>query len=283
MKIVGVVGAMALSFAIGVVWTFFEIQDQHYNHRRVNAGTLAHYKVRIASSLRDGAIDEAIEELEEGAIMDLWSSSRNQWKHAPLDVSRWDKATIISWQEAQKYFALNPETIDRDRPTNFGDVRALFSQIPTLEREGLGRNFSEIYTGKEPPGLSIAKWSGAGTTLEALRGKVILLDFWHLECPGCLTRMPHMQELHNKYSERGLGVLSIHSAVIGNFEEVPEFLEKHQYDFSVGLDDGGKTEANYAVRAWPTYYMIDRLGHLAWGPSHDLPSDTIIQELLDKE
>ena len=46
-------------------------------------------------------------------------------------------------------------------------------------------------------------------TLAKLRGKVVLVDFWATWCPSCVEQFPHTVELHRKYAERGLAVVSV--------------------------------------------------------------------------
>jgi thiol-disulfide isomerase/thioredoxin len=279
-KYIGILGGMALVFIAGWIWGIRMVQAQDFNWLRINDATRAHYFLGIAASLREGNLAKVIRDLESDTIMALWASSQDHRKKAPLSISEWDNETVLCWQEAKKYFAQYPETINRDRPTNFRVVRDLLSQVPALEREGLEKDFMRTYAGKTPPALHIQEWIGPEATLTDLRGKVLLLDFWHIDCPGCLTRMPHLQQLQHQYGKRGLKVLAIHSARMGDFGKVPRFLRAHRYDLSVGLDKQAKTEVNYAVQAWPTYYLVDRRGHLAWGPNHDLPTEEILLPLL---
>ena len=275
--------AMGLVWFVGWVQGMRLIQGQDFNWQRVNEATRAHYLLGIAASLRDGQRDKVISELEADAVMALWMSSQDHGRKATLDVCRWDNTAVTHWQEAKQYFAKHPATLSRDRPTNFKLVRDLLSQIPALEREGLEQDFMKLYAGKTPPALHIQEWIGPETTLTQLRGKVVLLDFWHIDCPGCLTRMPHLQQLETDFAEKGLKVLAIHSARVGDFRKAARFLKEKQYHGLVGLDQQSKTEANYAVQAWPTYYLIDRQGHLAWGPSHDLPKEQTFLPLLNSE
>jgi len=279
----GVLGMIGLAYVCGSFLHGVRSQSDYYHWLRVDSASRANYKLSLAASLRGGDVKKVVENLEADAALDLWHSSRNQWWKTPLEMSRWSPDTIKLWQEAKSYYDQYPETINRNRPTNISEVRELLKQIPPLEREGLGRDFAKTYQGKTPPALRIAEWIGPAATLEDLRGKVVLLDFWHIECPGCVARMADMQRLRDRFNEKGLRVLGIHSARVGDFTEVPEFLRTHQYDLPVGLDDQYQTESNYAVQAWPTYYLIDRQGNLAWGPSHDIPGDEILRQLISRE
>ena len=282
-KICGVVLATSIVFVAGVAVGALTITDQHYLWMRGNRAYQALETINILAKLRDGGIDSVIESLDRDAVLHLWVSSRNQWRHELLDMSKWDASTIKRWQEAKAYYEQHPEVLQGEAPSNAYAVKELMKNIPALERRGVQKDFSKIYTGKTPPALHIAEWIGPAATLEGLRGKVVLLDFWHIECPPCIASMPHTQELLDRFAGRGLEVLAIHSARVGNFKKVPEFLRTNQYEFSVGLDDGYDTEANYAVQAWPTYYLINKQGHLVWGPSHAVPSDAMLLELLDQE
>ena len=267
----------ALIFAAGLVSGACLIIDQNYNWKRVNHARCARYYTSILTMLRGGETEELIDDLEVDAILRLWQSSRDYWKHAPLDISKWDDATIKSWQEARAYYEEHPAVLERETPTNISEVRELLRQIPSLEREGVMRDFAKIYTGRTPPPLRILTWFGPPVTLEDLNGKVVLLDFWGVWCSGCVHELPQTQRLYDAYNKTGLEVIAVHS--FRQSQTTAEFLNENSYTFLAGIDSG-ETEHNYAVTVWPTYYLIDKEGRLAWGPKHDLPSAELIKSLL---
>ena len=67
--------------------------------------------------------------------------------------------------------------------------------------------------GKAPPAIEMADLNGKQVDLKALRGKVVLVDFWASWCGPCKHEMPVLQSLHEKYAEQGLVIVGIN---IGN-------------------------------------------------------------------
>ena len=95
--------------------------------------------------------------------------------------------------------------------------------------------------------------------LSALRGQVVLLDFWAIWCDPCVDAIPHMQALHDAYAAKGL-------VVVGHIDVssrgLPAFIAKHRitYPISVGSDIAGA----YGDPDLPHAVLIDREGKIAW-------------------
>jgi len=137
--------------------------------------------------------------------------------------------------------------------------------------------------GKPAPEFrSIKGWMNTSPiSLEELRGKVVILDFWGYWCGPCVGSMPKLMELHDKYNERGLVIIGIHDDSMESIEKLEEKLgdiRENRWDgrdiqFAVALDGGGRTEiegtersaqgattAAYGIQGWPTYVLIDKEG-----------------------
>jgi sugar lactone lactonase YvrE len=109
----------------------------------------------------------------------------------------------------------------------------------------------------------------APLTLKALRGKVVLLDFWTYGCINCVHVLPDLKRLEAKYANE-LVVIGIHSAKFPN-EKVTENLRRivQRYDIHhpVANDAEMSIWRAYTVRAWPTQVLIDPSGHIVAGAS----------------
>lgn len=260
-----------LSFVAGIALGANLIINQSLNKERVSLAFRAYDKITLSAMLRDGEIEEVIKKLDRNAIYEFWGSSRKLRKPESCDVSQWPDRVIKFWQEAKAYYEKYPEVLQQDSP-NFAEVKELLKKIPELEREGTMKDFMKVYAGKIPPSLDISKWYGSAVTLENLRGKVVLLDFWGTWCSLCIAQLPHTQKLHEKYNKMGLEILGIHSARKADPATIADFLNKNNYTFLAGIDTG-ETAANYAVSGWPTFYLIDKEGCLVWGPSYEPPPE----------
>jgi thiol-disulfide isomerase/thioredoxin len=139
----------------------------------------------------------------------------------------------------------------------------------------------ENLKGSQAPALEASQWfnTNAPLSLADLHGKVVLLDFWGQWCGPCVEKLPLTEALHAKFKDRGLLVIGVHSA--HGSDNLASFLQKKAVSFPVPLDTG-ETAERYAVEAWPSYFLIDKAGKLVWGPSHDLPSERRIEELISE-
>ncbi len=105
--------------------------------------------------------------------------------------------------------------------------------ILTAARKNFGRQDKWDETrnkliGKEAPEFPKSKWfNSEALSLEDLRGKVVILEFWSITCGPCRTVMPELNELHKNSDENGIVVISIHSAS-KDFKSIEEFAKRYK-------------------------------------------------------
>jgi DNA-binding beta-propeller fold protein YncE len=126
---------------------------------------------------------------------------------------------------------------------------------------------------------------GAPLTLKALRGKVVLLDFWTYGCINCVHVLPDLKRLEKKYANE-LVVIGVHSAKFPN-EKITENLRRvvQRYDIhhTVANDAEMSIWRAYTVRAWPTQVLIDPAGYIvgaASGEGHGEQFDQAIAAVI---
>jgi len=109
------------------------------------------------------------------------------------------------------------------------------------------------------PDFSITTADGEFLSLEDLRGKVVLLDFWGTWCPPCVESVGSMRELHKKYAKDPSFVMI---AISVNDEEDTwrAFTTKNQMVWPQYLDREHKIQRAFGIRAFPTYIIIDHEG-----------------------
>lgn len=103
--------------------------------------------------------------------------------------------------------------------------------------------------------------------LRALRGKVVLVEFWTRECINCLHVIPHTRELYERYRQDGLVVIGVHT---------PEYEEERDpagvaaaargldIGWPVAIDNDHRIWNAYSNRYWPALYLIDRNGRIVY-------------------
>jgi thiol-disulfide isomerase/thioredoxin len=97
---------------------------------------------------------------------------------------------------------------------------------------------------------------GNKVTLSALKGKVVILDFWATWCPPCRAAIPRLIELYNKYQNQGLLVLGI---ALDERNEVIKLSKEMGINYPVLFDDK-QTSRNYEIQSIPTLFVIDKKG-----------------------
>ena len=111
------------------------------------------------------------------------------------------------------------------------------------------------------PKLELKDWiNGEAVSLESLKGKVVLLDFWATWCGPCIASIPRNNELQRKYGEKGLVVIGVcHPR---GADKMKQTVEGKGIEYLVAKDVEGKSIQSYAVNGFPDYYLIDRSGKL---------------------
>ncbi len=100
--------------------------------------------------------------------------------------------------------------------------------------------------------------------LAALRGKIVLLDFWTYGCINCIHIIPDLKRLEAKYGNQ-LIVIGVHSAKFDNEKEtdnIRQVVLRYEIEHPVVNDADFAIWGAYAVRAWPTQYLIDPAGYV---------------------
>jgi thiol-disulfide isomerase/thioredoxin len=101
-------------------------------------------------------------------------------------------------------------------------------------------------------------------TIAGLRGKVVLLDFWTYGCINCIHIIPDLKRLEAKYPNE-LVVIGVHSAKFTNEKEtdnIRRIVLRYELEHPVVNDADFAIWQAYAVRAWPTRYLIDPAGYV---------------------
>ena len=113
------------------------------------------------------------------------------------------------------------------------------------------------------PDFTLPRLQSGSITLAALRGKVVLLNFWATFCAPCRKEMPALSALWREYRQQGLIVIGINGDR-GSLRVVERFIEETGQDFPIVLDTDGAVRNRYEVYALPTTYLVGRDGRI-WG------------------
>ncbi len=123
-------------------------------------------------------------------------------------------------------------------------------------------------------------------TAQALRGKVVLVDFWTYSCINCLRTLPYVKAWAQKYRDQGLVVIGVHAPEfaferdIGNVKKAVHDLG---VDYPVAIDNNFAIWRGFNNQYWPAHYFIDAEGRVRYhhfGEGNYAESERVIQQLL---
>ena len=110
------------------------------------------------------------------------------------------------------------------------------------------------------PAIDLMTTDGTPLSLQALRGKVVLVNFWATWCEPCIREMPSLQQLRDQLHADGFEVLAV------NYQEGParinSFVEKLQLSLPVVRDTDGSVARAWGARVFPANYLVDRAGNI---------------------
>ena len=109
------------------------------------------------------------------------------------------------------------------------------------------------------PDFAFTSSEGEHITLEDLRGKVVLLDFWGTWCPPCVESVPELRNLYKRYSKEGTFMI-IGISSDSDEQEWREFTVKNKMVWPQYRDENHRILRAYGIHAFPTYILIDHEG-----------------------
>jgi thiol-disulfide isomerase/thioredoxin len=123
---------------------------------------------------------------------------------------------------------------------------------------------------------------GAPIRLDALRGKVVWINFWASWCPPCQQETPILRELDERYGDDGLEIIGI-SVQETSPDDIAAYAERYDLAYTIGFDASGHIFREYKVYALPTQFFIDTNGVIDTvvnGPVELDAASALIESLL---
>jgi len=145
--------------------------------------------------------------------------------------------------------------------------------VSDFKEEPINKNESLVNGTKFPYFKGMTYPNNESVNQSDFNDKLTLYDFWYMDCPPCLKSIPHLNELHEKYQNKGLKIVGINP--INNnkkdLDRLPNFLDHHKINYPIVFIDREKTK-EYKLSGYPTFFLTDNSGtilHSEFGFSED--------------
>jgi thiol-disulfide isomerase/thioredoxin len=137
-------------------------------------------------------------------------------------------------------------------------------------------------------GGAIAWLNSQPLTVDELRGKVVLINFWTYTCINWLRQLPYVRAWAEKYQEQGLVVIGVHTPEFEfekNIDNVRRASTEMRIDYPIAVDNDYAVWRAFGNHYWPALYFIDtqgRIRHHQFGEGEYEQSEQVIQQLLSE-
>ena len=166
----------------------------------------------------------------------------------------------------------------------------VFNHMDSLAKAGKDANeeWQSCVLGKPVPEFTVVTISGDTIEMKKLSGKVVVLNFWSINCPPCIAEMPGMNKLVKDYAGSAVEFLAMTWETLDDVKN--RFLSKYKFDFKI-ITNALPVIEQIAASGYPTTYIIDKKGIIkaAWnggrrdekaGEEYYLKTKLIIDGLL---
>lgn len=170
------------------------------------------------------------------------------------------------------------------------DLRAPSRFAVASARPGPPTRLPEL--GVAPDFRGTQRWfntpGGRPLSLEALRGRVVLVDFWTYTCINCLRTLPYLEAWDKRYRPEGLTIVGVHSPEFPfekNAGNVASAIEREGIRYPVAQDNDMATWDAWGNQYWPAEYLIDAKGqvrHVHFGEGEYDKTEAAIRALLQE-
>ena len=162
--------------------------------------------------------------------------------------------------------------------TDLDTLRSQLARPARAHRAGFGR----VRAPELPADPALWLNSAGPLQLSALRGQVVVLDFFTQCCINCQHVLPELAAVEQHFSGAPVSVIGVHSAKFTDEKtagSVARAIERHGIRHPVVLDGDHAVWDRFAIRSWPTVVVVDPSGRIAWQKAGEVTREELIERI----
>ena len=160
-------------------------------------------------------------------------------------------------------------------------VNALEADAKMKKRAALAKTMMNTAA----PKFVLKDWDGKEVSLESLKGKIVIVDFWATWCGPCIASMPGMKKAQEKLAARDdvkFVFVDTWETVDNKNDNSKDFMAKKKYPFYVLMDNEDKVVKDFEVSGIPTKFIIDKAGNIRFKAiGFEGNTDALADEVVD--
>lgn len=171
-----------------------------------------------------------------------------------------------------------------------GKTKAVVLRKATAEESAMMKSFQESMNGESDwigaaaPAFNVSDIFGNEYSLADLKGKVVILNFWFIGCKPCVHEMPELNKMVEKYKSKDVVFIAFG---LDKKRSIDTFLMKQEFNYNI-IPSSNKVVSEYKVFAFPTHFVLDKQGIVAYNASGfnsvvKASMHSLIDDMLEEE
>ena len=183
----------------------------------------------------------------------------------PTKIPTYDtEGNLLNIMEFMKLFQSGGYVLDRYINKN-SELKAIVLRPASDEEKKkqkipLFRNVNKEFVGKEAPSFFIKDINGKEISLENLKRKVIVINFWFINCKPCVEEIPELNHLTTGFDNKDVVFLGL---ARDDEDHLKQFLKKRSFEYNI-IPKSQDIAAKYGVNGYPTHVVIDKEGTIVY-------------------
>ena len=168
----------------------------------------------------------------------------------------------------------NPEILsfNSDNTTSGSDLDSIPKSFD-VPREKMSKRVQSA------PSLDVSGWENSRPlSIDSLKGKIVVLNFWTTWCGYCVDAIPHNKTLARKYGNKGVVLIGVCTSK--GTELMSKIAKENNIRYPIAADYNRNTGKAYKIKAYPRYCVIDANGNLRFEDLKKREVEAAIQFLL---